>query len=266
MRKKLVIDQAALGAPRSLIERVEEKVCTELGIVSTRHRSAMRNLRLNAEQNLVELIFRTIADNHARGGAAANRDLSQENWRWQRPQSKIAPHNKSPEVILERAIAAACEQTGRTEWANQVPVASGLIAGAADRRRAIDLVHQCGERHFELIELKIASDTPLYAAVEIISYGCIWLLAHATPPSKRSAILEADHVDLRVLAPADYYTRCDLTELEAALAGGCRALGQKRGVTMTFAFHALDERLVGPLIVDNDTLLAALDTRISWRV
>jgi hypothetical protein len=54
---------------------------------------------------------------------------------------------------------------------------SGLIAGVADGRRAIDLVHQCGRRHFELIEIKIASDKPLYAAVEIIGYGCIGLLA-----------------------------------------------------------------------------------------
>jgi hypothetical protein len=248
-----------------LIEHVEETVCSALGIVSTRHRSAIRDLRLTAGQDLVDLIFRTVAENYERGNAATNRDRSQENWRWQRLQPQIAAHNTSPEVVLERAIAAACGRTGRTDWANQVPVASGLIAGAADRRRAIDLAHQCGERHFELIELKIASDTPLYAAVEIIGYGCIWLLARAYPPSLKSAILEAEHVDLRVLAPVDYYTRYDLTELEVALDRGCRALGQAQGVTMTFAFHALDERLAGSMTLDDDALLAALDIRISWR-
>ena len=147
-----------------------------------------------------------------------------------------------------------------------MPVASGLIAGAADGRRAIDLARQCGERHFELIELKIASDTPLYAAVEVIGYGCIWLLARAYPPRLKSAILEADHVDLRVLAPMDYYTRYDLTELEAALDRGCGALGQAQDVTMTFAFRALDDRLVGSLNFDDDALLAALDNRLSWKV
>ncbi|SEP49342.1 hypothetical protein SAMN02990966_07294 [Rhodospirillales bacterium URHD0017] len=226
----------------------------------------MRDLQLTTDQDLVDLVFRTVVDNYKRGDAATNRDRSQENWRWPRPQLQIAAHNTSPEVVLERAIAAACGRTGRTDWANQVPVASGLIAGAADGRRAIDLAHQCGERHFELIELKIASDTPLYAAIEIIGYGCIWLLARAYPPSLKSAILEADHVDLRVLAPMDYYTRYDLTELEAALDRGCRALGQAQGVTMTFAFHALDERLVGSSTCNDDTLLGALDNRISWRV
>jgi hypothetical protein len=257
VRKKLEINRTASGAPRSLIEHVEETVRNALGIANTRHRSAMRDLRLATDQDIVELIFRTVAENYERGNCATNRDRSQENWRWQRLQPQIAAHNTSPEVVLERAIAAACKRTGRTDWGNQVPVASGLIVGAADGRRAIDLARRCAERHFEFIELKIASDTPLYAAVEIIGYGCIWLLARANPPSLTSAILEADHVDLRVLAPMDYYTRYDQ---------GCRALGQAQGVTMTFAFDALDERLVGSLTFDDDALLALLDNRNSWRV
>jgi hypothetical protein len=264
VQKKIESNRTASGTPRSLIEHVEETVCGVLGIASTRHRSAMRNLRLTADQDIVDLIFRTVDENYKRGNSASNRKRSQENWRWQRLQPQIAAGNRSPEVVLERAVAAACERTGRTDWANQVPVASGLIAGATDGRRAIDLVHQCAERHFELIELKIASDTPLYAAVEIIGYGCIWLLARAYPPSLDSAILEADHVDLRVLAPVGYYTRYDLSELEAALDRGCRALGQAQGVTMTFAFHALDDRLVGPLTLDDDALLAALDNRMLY--
>lgn len=211
------------------------------------------------------MIFEKVADNFERGAAAANRERSQENWRWHRPQLRIASHNSSPEVVLERAIVAACGRTGRTDWSNQIPVASGLIDGAADGRRAIDLVRQCGERHFELIELKIASDTPLYAAVEIIGYGCIWLLARRNPPGQKSLILEADHVDLRVLAPTDYYARYELTELEATLDRGCRALGQAQGLTLTFAFQALDGRLVDSSISDDAELLAALDNRISWR-
>jgi len=260
---ELEIDRPASALPSSLIERVEETVRGALGIANTRHRSAMRSLRLPAEQGVAALIFRTVADNYARGNAAANRDRSQENWRWQRLQPQIAAHNKSREVVLERAIAAACLRRGRADWANQVPVASGLIDGAADGRRAIDLVHRHGERHFELIELKIASDTPLYAAVEIIGYGCLWLLARSNPPSQGSAILDADHIDLSVLAPLAYYARYDLTELEAALDLRCVALGQANGVKMNFAFRALDERLAGSLTCDDDTLLAALDNCIS---
>jgi hypothetical protein len=261
-----MIDRIALRASKSLIDGVEEALCSELGITSTRRRSSMRHLRLTADQDLVRLIFGIVAGNYERGGAAANRDRSKENWRWLRLQPQIAAHNKSPEVMLERAIAVACARTGRTDWANQIPVASGLIAGAADGRRAIDLVHRCGDRHFELIELKIASDTPLYAAIEIIIYGCIWLLARVYPPSLKSAILDADSIDLRVLAPADYYMRYDLDELEVALDRGCRALGSARGTGMTFAFQEFDERLSGALTLDDDALLTALDNRVSWRI
>jgi hypothetical protein len=266
VQKRPIINRTASGAPRSLIEGVEEAVRNELKISSSRHRSAMRDLRLTAEQDLVSLIFRTVAGNYERGDAAANRNRSKENWRWQRLQPQIAVHNASAEVVLERRIAAPCARTGRTDWANQIPVASGLIAGAADGRRAIDLVHRSGERHFEAIELKIASDTPLYAAVEIISYGCIWLFARANPPSLKSAILEADRIDLRVLAPVNYYACYDLTELEAAVDRGCRALGEAQGVTITFAFDALDDRLLGPVTLNDKALLTALDNRVSWRI
>jgi hypothetical protein len=253
------------GIPKSLIDGVERNVCDALGIVSTRHVSTALHLKVDVGLDLAEVIFRTVDDNYKRGGAADNRNRSRENWRWHRPQPQIAPQNTSAEVVLERAIAVACASSGRADWANQVPVASGLIPGAADGRRAIDLVHQCGERHFELIELKIASDTPLYAAVEVIGYGCIWLLARAHPPAVTTSILEADHIDLRVLAPPAYYARYDLTQLEAVLDSGCRTLGLTHGVRMSFAFLTLNECLVGPVTIDDDVLLRALDNSVSRR-
>jgi len=249
--------------PRSLIDGVERNVCDALGIASTRHVSTALHLEVDVDLDLADVIFRTVDDNYKRGGAADNRNRSRENWRWHRPQPQSAAHNTSAEVVLERAIALTSKNSGRADWANQVPVASGLILGAADGRRAIDLVHQCGERHFELIELKIASDTPLYAAVEVIGYGCIWLLARTHPPAVTTSILEADHIDLRVLAPPAYYARYDLTELEAVLDRGCRTLGLRHGVRMSFAFLTLDECMVGPLTIGGDVLLRALDNSVS---
>lgn len=251
------------AAPASLMEGVERNVCDALSIVSMRQVSAMHRLEVPPDLDLVELVFRTVNENYEQGNAAANRNRSRQNWRWHRPQLQIAAHNTSPEVVLERAIVAVCARKGRTDWSNQIPVASGLIAGAADGRRAIDLVRQCGERRFELIELKIASDTPLYAAVELVGYGCIWLLARAHPPTFTTAILDADHIDLRVLAPSAYYTRYDLAELEAALDRGCHTLGQTQGVRMSFAFLTLDERLAGPLPVDDNVFLDALDNSVA---
>jgi hypothetical protein len=185
--------------PKSLIDGVEQVVIEILGITGLRHRSALHRISAFDGTMLVEAIHRVIESNYA--GTSANKDRSRENWRWQVLQPQISIRNRSPEVVVERAIAAACHRLGRIDWANQVPVASGLITSSRDRRRAIDLVRRRGERQFELIELKIASDTPLYAAIEIICHGCLWLIARGDKPSRASALLDANHIDLRVLAP-----------------------------------------------------------------
>ena len=250
-------------APRSLIEGVERAVEEILGITALRHRSAVNKISLLNGSMLVESIHRTIAANYERGGASANKDRSRQNWRWQTLNTKISIRNLSPEIVFERAIAGACERLGRTDWANQVPVASGLIADARDGRRAIDLVRRRGERHFELIELKIASDTPLYAAIEIIAYGCLWLIAHNDKPARESALLNADHIDLRVLAPPKFYARFALKDLEAALDIGARAIARRSGVLLTFAFHQLEEWPQSETVPDDETLLNELDRATS---
>lgn len=128
---------------------------------------------------------------------------SAENWRFSK-QLGDSPDNKSPEVTHERAIARL---TG-VEWANQIPAASGLWNSTADKRRAVDLVHRREDGCFELIELKVESDTPLRAAVEVIQYGLLYALARAHYGERERAskeLLQAKIVHLRVLAPSEYY-------------------------------------------------------------
>lgn len=247
--------------PKSLLEGVVEVACRELGITSLRHRSALLGLADIRGSDLVSVLYRTIQDNYRRGGATANKDRSRENWRWCSLQPQISPHNRSPEVVLERAIASACQRSGRTDWANQIPVASGLIAGARDGRRAIDLVHRRGEGHFEFIELKIASDTPLYAAIEIICYGCIWLLARTDPPNRISELLFAERVDLRVLAPARYYERFELKAIEADLDRQIHILGAEQQLNLSFAFDVAPQTLVRIPPDDDGDLLSAVAAR-----
>lgn len=211
--------------------------------------------------DVARLLFDVIAENYVRGGATLNKNRSQQNWRWCSIQSEIGAANRSPEVVLERAVAASCLRAGRVDWGNQVPVASGLILGASDRRRAIDLVHRRGERHFEFIELKIASDTPLFAAIEIIGYACIWLLARGDRPSRLSALLEADQIDLRVLAPAAFYAKYELQAIESSLCRSLDALGGSHGVTLTFGFDVLDDRLSEVPLPADITLLSLLAAR-----
>lgn len=237
-----MIECEGSAGPPSLVHGVEEAVCQEFGIAKLRHMSALRSLRNLADCNLPGLVFRIVSRNWIAGRASDNVNRSRQNWRWTL-NSQISSSNKSPEVCLERAIAAACQSNGNRDWANQIPVASGLLLGAADGRRAIDLAQRGGKRSYELIELKIASDTPLYATVELLIYGSLWLLARPNPPAYRPALLEAERIDLRVLAPAKFYAPFDLVDLECSVDGDLRKLGRQQSIEMTFGFDVLPARL-----------------------
>ena len=140
-------------------------------------------------------------------------------------------------MALERALVAVCDRLGRDDWANQVPVASGIAGSNRERRRAIDLVHHAGQGHFELIEVKIASDTPLYAAIEIIGYVCVWLLARSEG-AVVSPLLAADRIAAKVLAPPAYYSRYRLGALERLLNLELVSLGQACGAQLSFGLEA----------------------------
>lgn len=165
---------------------------------------------------------------------------SEQNWRWKK-NYRIDPENSSPEVILERSIVRT---TGK-HWVNQVPVASGLTGSNADKRRAIDLVHRCGKKDYEFIELKVGSDTPLFAAMEILQYGIIYIFSRDN--SKRlgyteDGVLGASGIYLRVLAPAAYYEGYDLAWLKEGITDGIARFltqGERRyKLKMDFEFES----------------------------
>lgn len=135
------------------------------------------------------------------------------------------------------------------------------MGSSADRRRAIDLVHLVAPNHFEFIELKIASDTPLYAAIEIIGYGCAWLLARDQRADEPNALLDADQLDLVVLAPSAYYAPYALAALEAVLDEELCDLGKANGVELGFRFERLPDELMQTNLPADNTLLALLDQR-----
>ena len=244
----------------SLVHGVFEAAGEALGIANIRHKSALLNLDIPDGLDLASLVYAVVSRNWEWGKAADNCDRSKQNWRWSL-QPQIGAANKSPEVVLERAIAAACASTGRTDWANQVPVASGMIARASDRRRAIDLVERTGARTYQLIELKIASDTPLFAAVELLGYASIWLLSRKAPPLHDPELLRAEKLDLRVLAPSAFYNRYDLHRLEEVLKAGARSLGEREGVPLTFGFDVLPTCFESPALPEGSALLGALEGR-----
>ena len=243
--RSIVYNDVTAAGPTSLLAGVEEAACAGLGIRNLRHRSALFELGVEANlpTGLVAAAFQQVRTNWRTCQDLGVGRPSAQNWRWRKPQLNIAAHNASPEVVLERALIAAVEKVGRTDWSNQVPVASGVAGSTAERRRAIDLVRQAGPGHFQFIELKVASDTPLYAAIEIIAYACIWLVSREHAPSLDHELLAATHIDALVLAPTSYYARFQLGPLAQLLNTEIAALGAARGVQLSFAFEAFPDGL-----------------------
>ena len=136
----------------------------------------------------------------------------------------ISAKNRSLEKRLEKAIA----QDLGEEWTNQMPTASGLVT-SGERQRNIDLIHLRDVREFELIELKIESDTPLFAAIEILNNGMTYLFSrrHRERLGYREsdqAPLWADVIHLRVLAPTGYFHGYNFGWLERFLNQSLAAL------------------------------------------
>ena len=174
------------------------------------------------------------------------------------------------EVTLERDLIRALINAGRTDWSNQVPLISGIAGPHAFKRRAIDLVHCRDESSFEFVELKINSDTPVFAAIEILTYCILWLLSRRDRLSlgyPAGPILDARELRLSVLAPRDYYSRYSVEPLARAINDDLRELGRRQGVIMAFCFTAFPQtsswpRGVGyPLSLSDKDLIALLDSR-----
>lgn len=179
--------------------------------------------------------------------ASSYHNGSDENWRLQANKG-IAENNDSEEVFLERVIVRTMNghQPKPECWFNQVPVASGLVHPSADHGRNVDLVHQLGDKTFELIELKVRSDTPLYAAMEILKYGLVYVFCRrcaliSQSIFKHPKLLEAERIHLRVLAPAAFYEKYDLSWLEASLNKGIAEFSVQHSLSfgLDFAFETL---------------------------
>jgi hypothetical protein len=153
---------------------------------------------------LVELLERIDA-NWKQGGCRAP---SAETWEPGK-EERLSPESKIQEVILERLIVRLLDE----KWTNQLPTCSGLIPGASEGRRSIDLVHDCGGGAYEFIELKFkdgtdgdhGSNNPLDTAWEILGYGLLYAHARRNGLRSESPLMKASAIHLVVLAPASWY-------------------------------------------------------------
>jgi hypothetical protein len=184
---------------------------------------------------LIRKISYKVQSNWHKGKSRSNN----QNWRWKQNPS-IADKNTSREVYLERMIVKTQEGD---DWVNQVPVASG-VTSTAGGRRAIDLVHRGKDRWYEFIELKTdhRGGTPLFAAMEILQYGVLYIFSRKYAQDlgyTEKGLLNANGINLRVLAPADYYKPYnDLSWLENGINRGLTSFLTKSNFKMDFKFEA----------------------------
>jgi hypothetical protein len=230
-------------AENSIFDGMDFHIETALGLKPgerLKHKAVCRNLK--SEPGLQGNISSLVPDLYAE---MSSRDLSRipsrQNWRLKRITT-LAEKNKSPEVVLERAIAIVADNGPLQPWYNQIPVASGLLNDRADKRAAIDLAEYNGDS-VSFVELKWESDTPLYAAFEILRYGLAYLLCRDHKEKfgyGDKALMSVAAVELQVLAPAIYYDKCDLQFLSDGIGAGLGHLcaGRKDGLSMTFAFRS----------------------------
>lgn len=213
--------------------------------------------RLDGEA-LIKEILKLVKSNWHNGESTGTK-----NWRWEK-QTQINKKNKSHEVCLERLIVNATSD----DWVNQVPIASGLTH-SGDRRRAIDLVHRCGDGSYELIELKVdqKAGSPLFAAMEILQYGLLYIfyrehlktLEPKQLEAEKEKLLGAAAIHLKVLAPESYYKdkkgeNYKLEPLERMINDGFKAFlaGRKFGLKkMDFEFQKFHCRFaLGSVVTD----------------
>ena len=135
-----------------------------------------------------------------------------------------------------------------------MPVASGLIDHKSDKRRCIDLVSIGENGGFDFVELKYESNTPLYAAMEILGYGLVYLASRMDSAKNLKygngaslPVMSATAISLVVLAPSDYYKEYKLGWLERGLNDGLNdllAAKKMKNLEMDFRFERLPDSFV----------------------
>ena len=214
-----------------------------------RHRSAALDLSrrktpITGTLDFLEASHTQLHDNWRAAIEAGYSNPSKENWRWKR-HLDLSPQNTSPELKLERSIIRACGD----RWSNQMPTASGLVGPATDKRAAVDLVYRKDPSTCSFVELKVSSDNPLFAAIEILMYGLLFVWSKENQESlsydtRSQPVLAANTLTLAVLAPGDYYRGFDLQNLASALDDGLAEFGKRYGLALGFRFHQINMDLV----------------------
>ena len=207
--------------------------------IANRHRARTNRDRLFQE------LYDCIVENWRRHREREPRRWpTAKNWT-HRVAPNFTPHPKQRrEKQLQKQIAICLRDDG---WGNDMPTASGLV-NSGGRQMNIDLVCRQASQ-FDLVELKLTSNTPYDAAIQILQYGAIYLLyrnhEELTELFTDKPVMHASDIRLKVLAPRQYYSNSEFslrvleTELNYQLQNSpaCAHLGTR----LSFAFVAFPQ-------------------------
>ncbi|MGK0473197.1 MAG: hypothetical protein ACJAR0_003693 [Candidatus Azotimanducaceae bacterium] len=216
-----------------------------------RHKTAANELStrtstITGTREFLELSYRQIDNNWQKAKESGLSRKSNQNWRWKR-HLELSPKNQSPELLLERKIV----NEGGENWSNQMPVASGLVGPATDKRAAVDLVRRENETKFTFIELKVGSDNPLFAAIEILLYGLLFVWSKNNVDvlgydAANQPVLAATEVTLCILAPDEYYSGYKLTNVSEAIDSALQDFGNRNQIKLNFVFNQFESgKIIG---------------------
>jgi hypothetical protein len=197
---------------------------------------------------------------------AEERWPSQSNWVLRTAPEFTQHPTKYLEKQLQKNIAILLQDEG---WGNDVPTASGLVNDRG-RQMNIDLAHQIPDG-FEFIELKLESNTPYEAALQILRYGAVYLLYRLEPELARrfrgNRMMNAKRIVLEILAPMRYYTfeDVDLPLLEAQLDRQVAKFAEEHaaGLSLSFRFMAFHTGFVFRPGMSGDLIREAVRSRRS---
>jgi hypothetical protein len=220
----------------------------------------LKAIRPDADlSGLVAELFEKIRDNWARSG---KNERGASNWRWE-PRSKKLGRR---ETMWERKLRRAGNgKPSKGRWGNQIPTGSGLspvgerttdntdLDETKKRPRNtghIDLAYCDGAGRLLLIEFKLNADNPVFAALQLVRYALMLILARENElKMKDSRWRDAKKIDLRVLAPSNfdcpshkqfYDQRYQIQWFEKCLNGAVQQFGAKHHLELSFGFRTFD--------------------------
>ena len=191
---------------------------------------------------------------------------SQANWILRLAPEFTQHPTKYLEKQLQKNIAIALQNE---RWGNDVPTASGLVNDRG-RQMNIDLAHQTPDG-FEFIELKLESNTPYEAALQILRYGAVYLLYRLEPELakrfKGNQMMNAKRIVLEVLAPHRYYSigDTDLPLLEAQFDRQVARFAEEhvRSLSLSFRFMTFNADFMFKPGMSSDLICEAVRGRRS---